>query len=205
MRIFLYNKDIAMNMEFEKPEYKHPKPEELSDEYVKIPLSEKAVNKEGKIFEKVTRENVEEMRSDFDAFFEMLENAVNRVDFNMISKDRIEEEMKKVIELAENLKREVRGLKNEPDQVILERSRELISFLSIAEDMGYRILETLKETGDTNFKGSKEQVRELQEETAAFRELLKKFQDEYEPSLAEAENYIGDLEILEKRVRMHKQ
>ena len=185
-------------MEFEKPEYRRPEPNELSDEYIRRELSDAMISGKGKVFEKISRENFEETKSEFEAFFDALQESIKRLDFNMIKKENIEEELKKVATLAENLKREARGLESDSGKKILERSKELLVFFSIVESMGYRVFEILREIGDMDFDGSEENMQVAKEEARAFGELNKKLQEKYEQSFFEIEYYVERLEKLQK-------
>jgi len=185
-------------MEFRKPEYRRPEPDELSEKYIGEERSDIMVSGKGKVFEKISRENFEETKSEFEAFFDALQESIKRLDFNMIKKENIEEELKKVATLAENLKREARGLESDSGKKILERSKELLVFFSIVESMGYRVFEILREIGDMDFDGSEENMQVAKEEARAFGELNKKLQEKYEQSFFEIEYYVERLEKLQK-------
>jgi len=185
-------------MEFEKPEYRRPELDELSNEYIGEEPSDTMISGKGKVFEKISRESFEETKSEFEAFFDALQESIKRLDLNMIKKENIEEELKKVATLAENLKREARGLESDSGKKILERSKELLVFFSIVESMWYRVFETLREVSDMNFEGPEEGVQATKEEARAFGELNKKLQEKYEQSFFEIEYYVERLEKLQK-------
>lgn len=186
-----------MPFEFQKPDYKPPKPEELSGTSVGEETSNSFVGEgKGSFFERLERKSFEERRDEFESFFDMLERAIANFDFGMVPKERVEEEMRRIVSLADDLKRETDALEDEPKQEVLKRSGDLAYFLNATEDMGGRLLEILRETEGLRFDGAEEDVAMAEEEMRPYRELYRELKDKYEARIYDIEQHLERIRAL---------
>lgn len=178
-------------MEFKRPEYHRPEPEELSEEKVGPPLSGSSMNPEGEVFRKFDHATFEDEKEAFEGFYDTLVASAKRLDLSMIPKERIEEEMRKLMDTAEALKQESEGLKKEAPAEASQHARALEQAFAIVELMSSRLLELVWDIGNISIKeGDREIAREVANDTLPFRELYKQLNETYEEALVQVDEYI---------------